>query len=89
MIWNVEQGMKLTSGEIAKAEQQRADMGNRIRKAAGILGITTATAVLEALHAIGAKRVFMASPTRPISMSRKSNFSPTTASPFPAGTPFS
>jgi amidase len=30
MIWNVEQGMKLTSGEIAKAEQQRADIVRRM-----------------------------------------------------------
>jgi amidase len=30
MIWNVEQGMKLTSGEIARAEQQRADIVRRL-----------------------------------------------------------
>jgi amidase len=30
MIWNVEEGMKLTSGEIAKAEQQRADIVRRM-----------------------------------------------------------
>ena len=30
MIWNVEQGMKLTSGEIARAEQRRADIVRRM-----------------------------------------------------------
>ena len=32
MIWNVEQGMKLTSGEIARAEHQRADIVRRMAK---------------------------------------------------------
>jgi amidase len=30
MIWNVEQGMKLTSGAIAQAERQRADIVRRM-----------------------------------------------------------
>lgn len=37
-------------------------MGDRIRRETGIPGITTATAVLEALHTLGAKRVFMVTP---------------------------
>lgn len=50
------------TGTFLAGHALHADMGERIHNATGILGITTATAVLEALHAIGAKRVFMVSP---------------------------
>lgn len=50
------------TGTFLAGHALHADMGDRIRSATGISGITTATAVLEALHAIGAKRVFMVSP---------------------------
>jgi maleate isomerase len=50
------------TGTFLAGHARHADMAERIRCATGIPGITTATAVLEALHALRAKRVFMVSP---------------------------
>ena len=50
------------TGTFLAGHARHADMGERIRRTTGIPAITTATAVLEALHALGAKRVFMVTP---------------------------
>lgn len=50
------------TGTFLAGHALHADMGDRIRRVTGIPGITTATAVLEALHTLRAKRVFMVSP---------------------------
>jgi maleate isomerase len=47
---------------ISRRPRTARAMGDRIRHATGIPGITTATAVLQALHALRAKRVFMVTP---------------------------
>ena len=51
-----------TTGTFLAGHALHADMGERIRRATGIPGITTATAALEALHTLGARRVFMVTP---------------------------
>lgn len=50
------------TGTFLAGHARHADMGERIRRATGIPGITTATAVLEAIHTLGARRVFMVTP---------------------------
>ncbi|GEP57811.1 maleate cis-trans isomerase family protein [Reyranella soli] len=51
-----------TTGTFLAGHALHADMGERIRRATGIPGITTATAALEALYTLGARRVFMVTP---------------------------
>ena len=51
-----------TTGTFLAGPALHADIGDRIRRATGIPGITTVTAALEALHTLGAKRVFMVTP---------------------------
>jgi maleate isomerase len=51
-----------TTGTFLAGPALHADMAARIRRATGIPGITTATAALEALHTLGARRVFMVTP---------------------------
>jgi maleate isomerase len=50
------------TGTFLAGHGQHADMGERILQATGIPGITTATAVLDALRALRATRVFMVTP---------------------------
>jgi maleate isomerase len=50
------------TGTFLAGHALHGDMGDRIRHETGIPGITTATAVLEALHTLRAKRVFMVTP---------------------------
>lgn len=51
-----------TTGTFLAGPDKHAEMGDRIRRETGIPGITTATAVLEALHTLRARRVFMVTP---------------------------
>ncbi len=51
-----------TSGTFLSGPGKHAELGDKIREITGIPGITTSTAVLEALQTLGAKRVFMATP---------------------------
>ncbi|MGZ5903810.1 MAG: maleate cis-trans isomerase family protein [Reyranella sp.] len=51
-----------TTGTFLAGPSRHAEMGERIQRATGVPGITTATAVLEALHTLQAKRVFMVTP---------------------------
>jgi maleate isomerase len=50
------------TGTFLAGHARHAEMGERIREATGIFGITTATAVLEALRAVRARRIFMVTP---------------------------
>lgn len=49
-------------GTFLAGHSRHADLGECIRRTTGIPGVTTATAVLEALRALRAKRVFMVTP---------------------------
>jgi maleate isomerase len=50
------------SGTFLAGNARHAEMGARIRQETGIPGITTATAVLDALRELTAKRIFMITP---------------------------
>lgn len=50
------------TGTFLAGHARHAEMGDKILVETGIPGITTATAVLEALRTLGAKRVFMVTP---------------------------
>lgn len=51
-----------TSGTFLSGPAKHGELGEKIRAATGVPGITTSTAVLEALRALSAGRVFMATP---------------------------
>ncbi|MBI4182400.1 MAG: aspartate/glutamate racemase family protein [Proteobacteria bacterium] len=51
-----------TSGSLLGGPDRHRELGERIRACTGIPGLTTASAVIEALAALAARRVFVATP---------------------------